>query len=99
MVRLRRMTRCRGMRKLSIFILVILASTLVPSSSRAQNISASELREQAADKEAKQEDLVNLGKDKARAMQADSVLLFRRIYGVDFVGVFPSGQILDKAGW
>jgi hypothetical protein len=87
------------MRKISISILVILASTLVPSSSRAQNISASELREQAAEKEAKQDELVNLEKDMARAMQANSGLLFRRIYGDDFVGVLPSGQILDKAGW
>jgi hypothetical protein len=35
----------------------------------------------------------------ARAMEANSGLLFRRIYGEDFVGVLPSGQILDKAGW
>ena len=87
------------MRKLSIFILVILASTLLAPRSRAQNISASELREQAAEKEAKQDELVNLEKDMARAMQANSGLLFRRIYGDDFVGVLPSGQILDKAGW
>ena len=87
------------MRKLSIFILVILASTLVPSSSRAQNISASELREQAAEKEAKQDELVNLEKETARALLGNNGGLFRRIYGDDFVAILPTGQVMDKAGW
>jgi hypothetical protein len=94
-----RTTRCHVMRKLSTLILVILAGTLLAPRSRAQNLSVGELKEQAAEKEAKQDELVNLEKDMARAMQANSGLLFRRIYGEDFVGVLPSGQILDKAGW
>jgi hypothetical protein len=78
--------------------LVILAGLLAPCS-RAQNLSVGELKELAAEKEAKQDELVNLEKDMARAMQGNSGTLFRRIYGDDFVGVLPSGQILDKAGW
>lgn len=87
------------MRKLSTLILVILAGTLLAPCSRAQNLSVGELKELAAEKEAKQDELVNLEKDMARSMQANSGTLFRRIYGDDFVGVLPSGQILDKAGW
>jgi hypothetical protein len=87
------------MRKLSTLILVILAGTLLAPCSRAQNLSVGELKELAAEKEAKQDELVNLEKDMARAMQGNSGTLFRRIYGDDFVGVLPSGQILDKAGW
>jgi hypothetical protein len=98
MIRLSRMMRCHGMRKLSIFILVILASTLVPCS-RAQNLSPSEMKELAKEKEVKQDELENLERDMARALQANSGTIFRRIYGDDFMGVLPSGQILDKAGW
>lgn len=87
------------MRKLSTLILVILAGTLLAPRSRAQNLSVGELKELAAEKEAKQDELVNLEKDMARAMQGNSGTLFRRIYGDDFVGVLPSGQILDKTGW
>ena len=86
------------MRKLSILGLVILASSLVPCS-RAQNPSPAELRELAKEKEVKQDELVNLERDMARAIQANSGTIFRRIYGEDFVGILPSGQIMDKAGW
>ncbi len=85
------------MRKLSLF-LVILAGTLAPCS-RAQNLSVSELRELAAEKEVKQDELVNLEKDAARALQSNSGTIFRRVYGDDFVGILPTGQVLDKAGW
>jgi ketosteroid isomerase-like protein len=97
-VRLSRMTRWHGMRKLSIFVLVILASTLAPCS-RAQSLSPAEMRELAKEKEVKQDELVNLEKDMARALQANSGTIFRRIYGDDFVGVLPTGEILDKARW
>jgi hypothetical protein len=98
MLRLIRMMRCHGMRKLSTLILVILATTLAPCS-RAQSPNAAELRELAKEKEVKQDELVNLEKDTARALQSNSAMLFRRIYGEDFVGILPTGQVLDKAGW
>jgi ketosteroid isomerase-like protein len=98
MARLIRVTRCHGMRKLSTLILLILASSLVPCV-RAQSTSSSDLRALAKDKEIKQDELVNLEKDTAHALQSNSGALFRRIYGDDFVGILPSGQVLDKAGW
>jgi ketosteroid isomerase-like protein len=64
---------------------------------RAQ--SAAELRELAKENEAKQDELVNIERETARAMQWNSGSLFRRIYGDDFIGILPSGQIKDKAGW
>src|SRR6202047_2691931 len=98
MVQLIRTTRCHGMRKLFTLVLVILASALVPCS-RAQNPNAAELRELAKEKEIKQDELVNLEKDTARSLQLNSAMLFRRVYGEDFVGILPTGQVLDKAGW
>ena len=86
------------MRKVFTLVLTILASALVPSA-RAQTLSAAELRELAKEKEIKQQELVNLEIETARALQMNSGTLFRRIYGEDFVGILPSGQILDKAAW
>jgi ketosteroid isomerase-like protein len=64
---------------------------------RAQ--SAAELKEIAKENEAKQEELVNLEHETARAIQWNNGTLFRRIYGDDFVGILPSGQVKDKAGF
>ena len=86
------------MRVLTTMVLAMLTGSLAPCS-RAQNPSAAELRALAKDKEVKQEELVNLEKETARALQWNSGTLFRRIYGEDFVGILPSGQVLDKAGW
>jgi hypothetical protein len=86
------------MRKRSTFVLAILASCLAPCS-RAQNLSRAELRELAKEKEAQQEELVNLEKETARALHSSNGALFRRIYGDDFVGIMPSGQVLDREGW
>jgi len=86
------------MRKLSTLVLVILASSLVPCS-WAQNPSSAELRELAKENEVKQDELVNMEKETVRALQLNDVVLFRRVYGEDFAGILPSGQILDKAGW
>jgi ketosteroid isomerase-like protein len=91
-----RKTRCRVVRKQLMLILATLAFLLVPCS-RAQ--TSAELRELAKEKEVKQEELVNLEKETARAMQWNNGALFRRVYGEDFVGILPSGQIMDKAGW
>jgi hypothetical protein len=86
------------MRKQSTLVLAILAFVLAPCV-RAQNPTAAELRELARDKEIKQEELINLEKETARALQWNNGTLFRRVYGDDFMGILPSGQILDKAGW
>jgi hypothetical protein len=86
------------MRKLSTLVLAILASSVVPCS-RAQNRTTAELRELAKEKEVKQDELVILEKETARALQWNSGTLFRRVYGEDFVAILPSGQMLDKAAW
>jgi ketosteroid isomerase-like protein len=86
------------MKNLSTLVLLILASFLVPCS-RAQGLSAVELRELAKENEVKQDELVNLEKQTARALQSNNVGLFRQIYGDDFVGILPSGRTVDKAGW
>jgi hypothetical protein len=86
------------MRKLSTLVLAILASSLVPCS-RAQSLTAAELRELSKEEEVKQEELVNLEKEAARALQGNNGALFRRIYGEDFVGIMPAGQVLNKAEW
>ena len=84
------------MRKLSALVFAILAFLLVPCS-RAQ--TPSELKELAKENEIKQEELVNLENEMARAMQWNNGTLFRRIYGDDFVGILPTGQVLDKVKW
>jgi ketosteroid isomerase-like protein len=86
------------MRKRSTLLLATLAFALAPGS-RAQAPTAAELREQAAENEVRREELVNLEKEMARALQFNSGSLFRRIYGEDFVGILPTGQTMDKAGW
>jgi ketosteroid isomerase-like protein len=87
------------MRRRAMLILAIVAFVLVPCS-RAQSAAELErLRELAREREAKGEELVNLEKETARALQWNNGALFRRVYGEDFVGILPSGQIMNKAGW
>jgi len=86
------------MRKLSTLVLAILAASLAPCS-RAQNPSRAELRQMAREKETQQVELVNLEKETARALHSNNGALFRRIYGDDFTGILPSGQVLDRDGW
>lgn len=62
-------------------------------------MTPAELREMAKEKDAKLEELVNLEKETARALQWNTGTFFRRVYGEDFTGIVPSGQILNKAGW
>ncbi len=68
---------------------------------RAQTtpLTAAELRELAKENEAKQDELVNIERETARALQWNNGTLFRRIYGDDFIGILPSGQVKDKASW
>ena len=86
------------MKKLAALTLVALAF-LPAFRALAQTPTAAELREIAKENDAKQEELVNLEKETARAIQWNNGTLFRRIYGDDFVGILPSGQVKDKAGW
>ena len=58
-----------------------------------------ELREQAKEKEERQDELVNLEKETVRALQWNTGTFFRRVYGDDFEGIIPGGQVLNKAAW
>jgi ketosteroid isomerase-like protein len=82
-----------------IALLFCLSAPFLAPRSRAQQLTPAELRELAKENEAKQDELVNLEQEMARAMQWNNGTIFRRIYGEDFVGILPSGQMKDKAGW
>ena len=58
-----------------------------------------EMRELAKEKEVKQEELSNLERETARAIQWNTGTFFRRVYGEDFEGILPSGQVLNKTAW
>jgi len=84
------------MRKLVVICLGIMGLLIAPGG-RAQ--SPAELRELAKQRDEKHDELLSIEKDMARAMQWNNGTIFRRIYGDDFVGILPTGQMMDKAGW
>jgi len=65
----------------------------------AQALSNAELNELAKEKEVKEDELLNLEKETARAIQLNTGTFFRRVYGEDFVAILPTGQVLNKAAW
>jgi len=92
------------MKKLAKLIFVSFAFLFTPCSWAQYTVptvppTAGELKEIAKENEVKREELVNLEQETVRAMQWNNGTLFRRIYGEDFVGILPSGQIMDKAEW
>jgi hypothetical protein len=89
---------CATRAALGLAMLAILAGWLVPCS-WAQELSTEQLRARAREKDIKQEVIVNLEKETARALQSNNGALFLRIYGDDFVGILPTGQVLDKTEW
>jgi len=85
------------MQKLAL-VLTIAACSLVPrgyAQTREEMIAMAK----AKAREMKQEELVNLETETARALQWNTGTFFRRVYGDDFVGILPSGKILSKAEW
>jgi uncharacterized protein DUF4440 len=80
---------------LALFLMAFFLSGRV----QAQSLEELRQREIAKQRDMKQEELVNLEQDAARAMQWNSGSFFRRVYGEEFLGVLPSGQLKDKAGW
>jgi len=86
------------MRKLSALLLLI-SPILAAPRGQAQAQTPAEMRELAREQEEKQDELINIEKEMARAMQWNNGTIFRRIYGDDFVGILPTGQVLDKTGW
>jgi len=85
------------MRKTAALILAFFPLLFLPCRSMGQ--TPAELKEMAKENDTRQEELVNIEHETARAMQWSNGGLFRRIYWDDFVGVLPSGQVKDKTGW
>jgi Domain of unknown function (DUF4440) len=79
-------------------VLLLVFTTLLPVPCGLAQTQA-ELRELAKEQDEKQDELINLEKEMARAMQWNTGTIFRRIYGDDFEGILPTGQVMDKANW
>jgi ketosteroid isomerase-like protein len=86
------------MKILATLFVALLAGCFAPCS-RAQNPTSAEMKEQAKENDAKQDELVNLEKETARALQMSNALLFQRLYGDDFIAIMPSGEVMNKAQW
>lgn len=81
--------------------ILLLASQLLflAPYARPQSLEEQRLKELAVEAEAKQDELLNLEKETARALQWNTGTFFRRVYSEDFVGIVETGRVLDKAGY
>jgi ketosteroid isomerase-like protein len=84
------------MKTFSILILLGASCLLLSPSARAQ-CDLEERKQMAADAEMHREELDNLVRDTARAVQLKNPSFFRRVYGDDFVGTSPNGTVMDRA--
>ena len=81
--------------------ILLLASQLLflAPYARPQSLEEQLLKELAVEAEAKQDELLNLEKETARALQWNTGTFFRRVYSEDFVGIVETGKVLDKAAY
>jgi hypothetical protein len=81
--------------------ILLLASQLLflAPYARPQSLEELRLRELAVEAEAKQDELLNLEKETARALQWNTGTFFRRVYSEDFVGIVETGRVLDKVAY
>jgi hypothetical protein len=86
------------MRRLVMLFLAGIVFAPVPCG-LAQSLSNAELKELAKEKEVKEDELLNLEKETARAIELNAGTFFRRVYGEDFVAILPTGQVLNKMAW
>ena len=84
------------MRKLATLLLLI--SVVWPVRCGLAQTQA-ELRELAKEQDEKQDELMTIEKEMARALQWNTGTIFRRTYGDDFEGILPTGQLMDKTAW
>jgi Domain of unknown function (DUF4440) len=85
-----------------LFLLILLAWGGAPArcgQGQQPPLSASELKELAKERDEKQEELINLEKETTRALQWNTGTFFRRVYGDEFEGILPNGQLLNKTAW
>lgn len=80
---------------------LLLATMVLPvvPSGQAQSLEEMRLLRKAKENDARQEELFNLEKETVRALQWNTGTFFRRVYGDEFVGILPSGQVLNKTAW
>jgi len=91
----------KAVRNLAAFALIFLFSPGLGAQDSlpcytTQSLSAAELRELAAAQEIQRQELVNLEKETAHALQQNSSSFFRRVYSDDYLGTVASGQLIDK---
>jgi hypothetical protein len=55
--------------------------------------------EDVGDPEIQRQEIVNLEKEAARAIQLGDTTFFRRVYNDDFMGTLSHGQQVDKTQW
>jgi hypothetical protein len=84
----------RFMSKIS--VLALFACFSLAPVAHAQQLTAAELKEKAAEDEVKRQELVTLQNETVRAIQMNNMAFFRRVYSDDYIGTMPGGLILDK---
>jgi len=87
------------MKKLAVLFMIALA--LPPTwgaQSNSQNECIQRCLQAPIDPEMERQEVVNLERETARAIQTNTGTLFRRIYADDFVGTMSHGQLIDRNG-
>lgn len=79
------------------FIFGLLVCLLVAPAAHAQQLSAAELKEKAAEEEMQRQELVALQNETVHAIQMNNTAFFRRVYSDDYIGTLPGGRVLDKS--
>jgi len=77
--------------------MALLVSLLLAGGGRAQQKSAAELREEAAQAEVRRQEVSMLEREMAHALQLSNSTFFQRVYGDDFIGTNEIGLPVDKA--
>ena len=81
-----------------ILVLSLLVCLCLAPAAHAQQPTAAELKERAAQEEMQRQELVTLQSETVRAIQMNNTAFFRRVYSDDFIGTAPGGRVLDKPG-
>jgi hypothetical protein len=82
--------------KTMIALMILCVSFLFLCPSTRAQCAVDERKEMAAEAELHREELVNLVRETARAVQLKNPSFFHRVYGEDFVGTAPNGFMMDK---
>src|SRR5208283_3761243 len=94
--------RWRSLRNLVILLLAVSILTAAQScvdSPYAERPTAERMKLEAADAELQRQELENLQKETARAMQLHNGSFFNRVYSDDFLGTSPSETFWIAPHW